>query len=247
MLIGCVMLTFCAGALAGCGATTASSQKTERVRTQISSEADSFTVAITAGRLNLVVGPPRTVSVRGTVTYRGDTPPTVTWEQSQTALSLQSVCPSPEADCGYNYTLTVPATMSVTVSDTAGDISATNLGAPTQLTATAGNISLAGLSGPLRVTGDAGNVVARNLRSGTTDVTERTGNVSLAFMAAPSQVSVRDSTGNVTVAVPTSASYHVVISVQYGLTASRVTDDLTSPRVIALSVGMGNVHLDQRP
>jgi len=106
-------------------------------------------------------------------------------------------------------------------------------------------ILLAGLSGPLKVTDEAGNVVAGDLRSGATDVTERTGNVSLTFLTAPAQVSVRNSTGNITAAVPTSASYHVVISVRYGLSASRVGDDPTSPRVISLSVGMGNVSLDQ--
>jgi DUF4097 and DUF4098 domain-containing protein YvlB len=155
------------------------------------------------------------------------------------------VCPSPQADCGYNYTLTVPAPMSVTASNTAGDISATNLDGPTQFTALAGNISLTGLSGPLQVTDEAGNVMATTLRSGASDITAGAGNVSVTFTAAPSQVSVHDSTGNIIAAVPTSASYHVVISVQYGLSSSRVADDPTSPRVIALSVGMGNVSLHQ--
>jgi len=50
-------------------------------------------------------------------------------------------------------------------------------------------------------------------------------------------------TGNITAAVPDSALYHVVTSVQTGTRSDSIPDLPTSQRTISLSVGVGDVSL----
>jgi DUF4097 and DUF4098 domain-containing protein YvlB len=128
---------------------------------------------------------------------------------------------------------------------TAGDIWAKGLAGPLGLNTTAGNVTLAGLSGALHVITGSGNVTAVDLRSATTNVEEGTGNVALRFSAAPVSLVAKASTGNVGVTVPPSFSYHVSTSDRLGDISSGITDDPSSPREISLSVGTGNLFLNQ--
>lgn len=157
---------------------------------------------------------------------------------------LHSVCGSRDGDCRYDYTIFVPMS-TVFANDAAGDIWAKGLAGSLGVNAAAGNTTLAGISGPLRVTTGAGNVVAAGLRSATTDVEEGNGNVTLGFTAAPVDLTVRASTGNVSIVVPRSFSYRVSTSDQLGEVSSSIADDPSSPRVISLSVGTGNVFGNQ--
>ena len=191
----------------------------------------------------MVVGPPGKVTLRGAITYRGAQPPTPAWQHGATGLSLQSVCPSPDSGCGYDYTLAVPAAVSVTASNSAGNISVSGLSGPVQIAAGAGNISLAGLSGSLKVNDGGGNITATDLRAAIADITEGAGNVVLNFKARPAGLSVRDSTGNISAIVPGSAFYHVVASDRLGTTSEGIPDDPSSQREISLAVGTGNLSL----
>ncbi len=56
---------------------------------------------------------------------------------------------------------------------------------------------------------------------------------------------MKASTGDVGVMVPRSFSYHVSTSDELGSVSSGITDDPSSPRVVSLSVGTGNVFLNQ--
>ena len=85
------------------------------------------------------------------------------------------------------------------------------------------------------------------MRERSTDVTEGAGNIYLEFTRDPSSLFVKDSTGNVDVAVPGSGHYHVLTSDSLGNVSSNVSsaiqDDPSSPEIISLSVGTGNVWL----
>lgn len=218
-------------------------QKVQHVDRAVRTEATAFTVAIPAGQLQLIAGPPGLVSLRGTVTYRGGQAPTLAWPDDITGLSLVSTCHSSQGGCGYNYTLAVPPAMAVTASNGAGNVSAGELAGTLRLTVGAGQVTLTRLSGTLSVTDSAGNVTATAMTSAITDVTVKAGNVSLQYDAAPQRLTVRDSTGNVTASVPRTASYHVDVSARTGVVSNRVPDDPTSQRTISLSVGAGNASL----
>ncbi len=240
-----VALLVAASALSGCGATTSNAHDTEHLRTSVMTTSGEFTVSIDAGTLHLIPGPSERVSLHGIATYRGGRPPSVFWQDSGKQVSLRSVCLSRGGDCGYNYTISLPVPITVVADVAAGDISAKGLAGPLRLSATAGNVTLASVSGALDVTTGSGDVTGAGLRSRSTNIWEGTGNVTLGFTAAPWQLVVKASTGDVGVTVPRSFSYHVSTSDELGDVSSGITDDPSSPRVVSLSVGTGNVFLNQ--
>jgi len=233
-----VLLSVVAACTAG---QSSSPQKVMSVHKVVSTDSASLIVTITDGRLSLVPGSPGQVSLQGTVTYRGSRTPTILWQEGTPGLTLQSICPSGDTDCGYDYTLVVPVSMAVIASNMAGDVSARGLTSPAHLVALAGNVTLADLAGRIDVTATAGDVVATNLDSQVANVTAGAGDVTLRFAVPPSQVSVHNGAGNVTAVLPSSASYHVIIVVGQGVTSNSLGDDPSSQRVISLATGTGNV------
>jgi Putative adhesin len=238
------MLT-AAVAMSGCGAgTSSSSRHTESVHTSVATGTPAFTIGVSAGGLHLVPGPIGRVSLEGTVTYRGRRAPSLSWQDNGKMLSLRSVCHSQDGDCGYNYTLSVPVPMRIVAGVSAGDILARGLAGSLRLSTTAGDVTLSALSGALEVTSGAGDVTAADLRASSTDIDEGTGDVALNFTATPSHLLIKDSTGDVDVVVPDSSHYHVSMSDHLGKVSDGVTDDPSSPRVISVSVGIGDVSLE---
>jgi hypothetical protein len=231
-------------ALSGCGAgTSGSSRQTEHLGASVITKAPTFTVSVSAGELHLVPGRSGRVSLKGTATYRGGRPPSLSWEDNGKQLSLRSVCHSRNGDCGYDYTLYVPVSTKVVAGVTAGDISASGLSGPLQLNATAGNVTLTGLSGHLEVNSLAGNVTAADLSPAWADVEEGTGNVALRFTAPPSYVHVKAFTGNIDVVVPRPSGYHVSTSDHLGNVSVGIVDNRASTRVMTLSVETGNISV----
>ena len=233
-----------AGSLSGCGAATSSAHRTESVHMAIRTSAGVFSVNVEAGSLRLIPGRSGLLSLRGTVTYRGGLPPSISWQGSGGNVLLRSMCHSRDGECGYNYVISVPAATTVVADVIAGNVRATGLEGTLRLTAAAGNVTLDGVSGALHVTGGSGNITAAGLRSASSDVKEGAGNVTLGFTAAPSHLVVKAGAGNVSVVVPRSFNYHVLTSDQLGNVSSGITDDPSSARVISLSVGTGNISLD---
>ena len=219
------------------------SQTVQHVNKSVTTDASSFMVTIFAGRLVLVPGPSGQVSLRGTVTYKGTRPPTLSWRSNDTGLTLVSVCHSVNNDCSYDYTLAVPPSTGTTAVNTAGDVSVSDLSGPVSVTALAGNVVLSGLSGNLSLTDTAGDVVTTAMRAPDAHITVMSGDATLKYVAPPSHLFVRVATGDITAAVPDSASYHVVTSVQTGTNSDSIPDVPTAKRTISLSTGVGNVSL----
>jgi hypothetical protein len=239
------VLMAAAAALSACGTATSSAEHSESVSTTMRTSTGMLSIDVEAGSLHFVPGPSGLLSLRGTVTYRGGRPPGISWQGAGRSVSLRSVCHSRDGDCGYSYVVSVPVSTTVVADVYAGDIWAKGLAGTLQLRALAGDVTLTDLSGPLYVTGGSGNITAVGLRSASSNVEEGEGNVSLRFAAAPSHLVAKTGTGDVGVIVPPSFSYHVLTSDQLGNVASGISDDVSSPRVISLSVGTGNIDLNQ--
>jgi len=199
--------------------------KTVNVERSVKTQADLFIVGIVAGRLVLVNGPDGQVSLRGKATYQGSRAPTLEWPSSAKDLSLVSSCPPVDRECGYDYTLTVPVAINIVA------------------TIAAGNISVHGADGPAELSAGAGDVSGSDLGSAAVQVTDRSGNVSLLFNAAPASVDVRVSIGNVVLAVPRSAQYHIVTSDLLGTVMRGIPNSVASERLISLRVGTGDISL----
>jgi len=240
-----VLVTAGAAALSGCGTATSSANHSETVSTATRTTTRAFSVTVEAGSLRLIPGPAGLVSMRGTVAYRGGQPPSISWQSSGGKVLLSSVCHSRGGDCDYSYTISVPVSTMVHANVMAGDIWASGLAGTLDLNAPAGNVTLAEVSGPVRVTGGSGNVTGAGLRSSNSDVELGTGNVTLGFTAAPSRLAAGTGTGNVAVMVPPAFRYHVVTSDQLGNVSLGIADDPSSPRVVSLSVGTGNLFLNE--
>jgi hypothetical protein len=147
-------------AVSGCGAHMSSTIHSESVHMAVTDSSGVFSVRVDAGDVHLVAGPSERVSLKGTVTYRGGRPPSILWEHAGNKISLRSICHSRHGDCGYNYTILVPASMTVLADDTAGDIWAKGLAGSLGLNTTAGNVTLGFTSAPIHlvVKASIGNV-----------------------------------------------------------------------------------------
>ena len=240
-----VFLIAAAGTLSGCGAATSSAHHTESVHTTTRTSAGVFNVNVEAGSLHVIPGRSGLLSLRGTITYRGSRPPSISWQGDAGNVLLRSICHSRDGDCGYNYVISVPAATTVVADVIAGDLWARGLTGTLRLNAAAGNVTLDSVSGALHLTGGSGNITAAGLRSASSDIRKGAGNVTLGFTAAPSHLVVKAATGNVSVVVPRSFNYHVLTSDQLGDVSSGIPDDPSSAREISLSVGTGNIFLNE--
>jgi hypothetical protein len=102
-------------------------------------------------------------------------------------------------------------------------------------------VNVSGVSGPLQVSTGSGSVTATAIRSPAVQVTANQGSADISFAAAPRSVTVRFSTGNATVRVPTAGHrYHVQVSSGTGSASSKVPDDPQAGGVVQVSSGNGD-------
>jgi hypothetical protein len=193
--------------------------------------------------VTIVPGGSGRLLIRGTTNYTGEAKPAISLATVDGVTTLRSVCRSPNNDCGYDYTVSLPPSVNAEVSTSAGDIAVFGSAARLTLRSASGDLVLDHVAGPLSASVGAGNVTGRSLSASTARVEDGSGNVALVFDAPPKEVTVRGSVGNVSVALPPAHPYHVVLSDGQGNISSAVADDPSSPDKIRLSESIGDVVL----
>ncbi|MFG2004258.1 DUF4097 domain-containing protein [Spirillospora sp. NPDC048911] len=104
--------------------------------------------------------------------------------------------------CQSGYVLQVPAAAEIEARAATGDLTVAGRTGAVSVTSGSGDIELRDVSGQVRVMTNSGEVTATALRSSTVDAQTNTGDVTLAFAAAPQRTVVTTNTGDIELAVP---------------------------------------------
>jgi len=150
----------------------------------------------------------------------------------------------------------------VALSDNSGDLTASGLTGNVHLAGTFGTITASGLAGSLSLDNNSGDIRAAGLTGDTrlqdsfgdisvtglaaADVVARnnSGDISLTFAKVPTQVTVTDRFGDITLVLPPGpATYRVVTGNSFGSTTVSVRQSPTARNVITASNNSGNITI----
>jgi hypothetical protein len=179
--------------------------------------------------------PGRRISVTGTL--RGSLArPTLTWQATPGNLALHTQCRVPTGDCSEAFDITVPAGRRLRLSDSSGDLHASNFSGHVTLSDGSGDIGASGLSGVLSVTDGSGDIGASRL-SGALSFADGSGDIAVSGLTG-SHVTLSDDSGDISVAGLTGTD----------VTAKDGSGDITLtfakvPRRVDVTDASGDVHL----
>jgi hypothetical protein len=152
-------------------------------------------------------------------------------------------CAVPIGNCEFDATVSAPATVPVSVSTGGGNVDVTGTAGLVNVSTGGGNVSVNQASGPLDLQTTGGNIQAAQVGSAFLTATSGGGNIDLVFSSVPGDVRVDTTGGNVTVVVPPTASYHVTAHTDGGSVTDEVAQDTSSPNVITVTTGGGDITI----
>ncbi|MGW6687890.1 DUF4097 family beta strand repeat-containing protein [Streptomyces sp. NPDC054961] len=206
-----LLLTGCSlGPAAGIGGgrhktVNADATVTEAVTAVDVSDARSGTIEVTPGS-----GPG--VTVHRTIRYRGGAEPVPAHQVSGGVLSFTNGDCSRR--CSIDYRLEVPASATVRLESSSGDIRVTGVAAADVRTSS-GSVGADRIAGPLKISTTSGSVTGKGLAGPSAEARSESGDVRLAFTKAPASVAVETSSGEARIKVP-SAPYGIEASTDAG-------------------------------
>jgi Toastrack DUF4097 len=141
-------------------------------------------------------GAGRRIWVRGTM--RGSlTRPAFSWQPTAVGLALHSSCHIElGGSCTMNYDITVPGGMPVAVSDSSGDLNASDLHGHVTLSAGSGDLGATGLSGTISLAGGSGDIAASGLDGGSVRLSDGSGDITTSGLSGR-DVTISDSSGDI--------------------------------------------------
>jgi hypothetical protein len=204
------------------------------------------TLAVNAhvGDVSIIGGDSGKVSVTEHISYR-HTVPVTTHRTAAGTITLDSNCPALET-CSVSYDIKVPRTMTVRVTDNVGVIRLESLSGQVTAHTNVGDIDLGSVSGPIEVTGHAGSIRGQDVSSPHATLRSSTGDIEVAFSAAPETITATTDIGSVTLRVPGNQSYSLNAST-LGSTRVSVTLSPRSPHAITASTWAGSITIEPAP
>ncbi len=203
----------------------------------------AITVKATEGALHLVPSPDSKVHVTVKGIYALEKPK-VTISSTAAGISVRGSCPQfAVITCSQTITVEVPPAFRVTASSTAGDVRATGLTGPLDLSSTAGDVHADDVSGVLTLSSSAGDIHGTDLRSTNVRATSSAGDVDLEFVVPPTQVDAISTASDVNLRVP-DVGYALSVATSGGdQHTSSIRTDPTSPRTIDAHSSGGDVNI----
>ena len=149
--------------------------------------------------------------------------PTETW--SGDTLSIDASCEGFLSWCSIDYVVTVPDATTVSVDSGSGDV------------------TLDGSLGAVTVEIGSGDLDGRRLSSATVEGRTGSGDIDLAFAEAPTSLTLKAGSGDVSVRVPDDHAYATTISTGSGDEEVTTRTDPSSTNRIAIETGSGDVEV----
>lgn len=233
-----LLLTGCSlGPAAGIGGgrektASADTAVTEAVSRVDVSDARSGSIEVTPG-----TGPG--VTVHRTVRYRRGAEPVPAQQVSGGVLSLTNGDCSNR--CSIDYRLEVPASGTVRLESSSGDIRVTGVAAA-EVKTSSGSVGADRIAGPLKIRTSSGRVTAENLAGPSAEARSDSGDVRLAFTKAPASVAVETSSGDARLKVP-SAPYGIEASTDSGKREISLPADPSATARLSAKTTSGDIRI----
>ena len=155
---------------------------------------------------------------------------TTTKDVTASSATLTAKCPSGISfgiDCSVDYTVTMPAQVTLIVDGTAGDM------------------KLVGPFANATISTKAGRVQGTSLGAGTYEVTTNAGQIKLQFAAPPNSVKVKGDVGEVTLTVPGGTTYAVTTDTTVGIKNVDVDQDSSSSHRLDVTTTIGAITINK--
>jgi putative adhesin len=155
---------------------------------------------------------------------------TTTKNVTGSSATLTAKCPSGFSfgvDCSVEYTVTMPARVTLNVDGAAGDMK---------------------LNGPFAnatISTKAGRVHGTSLGAGTYEVTTNAGEVNLKFASPPNSVKVKSDVAAVALTVPGGTKYAVTTDTTVGIKNVEVDQDSSSTHRLDVTTTVGTITIDK--
>ncbi|MGY6502383.1 MAG: hypothetical protein ACXIVQ_15975 [Acidimicrobiales bacterium] len=146
--------------------------------------------------------------------------------------------------CRVHQSAAVPSHLSVEARVRHGDLTVADIAGPVAVDTLFGRVDLTDLSGPLELRHGFGLLQAQGLRSTDVDATHQFGQMTLAFVEAPTSVRVDSRFGQTIVEVPDDGTaYRVTGTIEFGERTVSVRTDPDSERTIHVDHQFGDVTI----
>ncbi len=155
---------------------------------------------------------------------------TTTKNVTGSSATLTAKCPSGISfgvDCSVDYTVTMPARVTLTVDNPVGDV------------------KLVGPFADATISTKAGRVRGTSLGAGTYEVTTNAGEVDLKFASPPNSVKVKSDVGRVALTVPAGTKYAVTTDTTVGMKNVKVDQDSSSTHRLDVTTTVGAITIDK--
>jgi hypothetical protein len=155
---------------------------------------------------------------------------TTTKDVTGSSATLTAKCPSGFSfgvDCSVDYTVAMPARVTLNVDGAAGDMK---------------------LNGPFAnttISTKAGRVHGTSLGAGTYEVTTNAGEVNLKFASPPNSVKVKSDVAAVVLTVPGGVKYAVTTDTTLGIKNVEVDRDSSSTHRLDVTTTVGTITIDK--
>lgn len=197
---------------------------------------------IGSGDITIKPGPAGRITERKRLQWASGRP-LLTEHWDRHVLDIAQHCPGGflGSNCGVSFWLTVPPGVAVSATTASGDIVVGGITGTLTLESSSGNVTAAGPVANVSASTASGDVSVTGARSADIVARSASGNVSLAFTAAPSVVNADTASGDVHVIVPPGASYDVQAAGVTTSPAVSVSRSASSPRLIVAHSMSGDV------
>lgn len=219
-----------------------------QVQTQAyTGQPQALVIQLASGDVTLRRGPAGRITVRRRLQW-SVSKPVVHEHWDGQVLNVRQDCPAGpfNRNCDTDYTLTVPPGVTVGAFTGSGTIVVAGITGQLNLMAGSGDITASGAAGQVQAQTGSGNVTVTGARSAQVMASSDSGDVALAFASEPRLVRAHSASGNVTVLVPSGASYNVQAGTASGNRTITVGQDSTAPRSIAADSDSGDVTVAYR-
>lgn len=144
------------------------------------------------------------------------------------------------ADCSVLYTIRVPEGVQVTARSGSGDVTVTEIEGAVSVETGSGTVFLNTVKGLITVETGSGDIVGTRLEAATATFEAGSGNIDVAFENIIASLFVETGSGNVTAQLA-GGPYNLDAATGSGSTDFKIDDDDTSPNVVTLKTGSGDL------
>lgn len=177
------------------------------------------------------------ITVHREITYHGDKPDGRTYRVDEGRLTLQG-CGD---DCKVDYTVEVPARLTVEGETSKGDVNLSEVG-PVDLRTGSGDVTLEGVAGEVKARTSNGNIDGKDLRGSRIDAETSNGEIDLTPGKAL-DIRAKTTNGGLTLNLPDS-SYRISVKTGNGDKDIGVRNDPSGDHRIELTTGNGDVSVN---